>query len=47
MYIIRCDTPMPTFKSDCNTKFTLALCTAGIVLFGVCSCVYDWIAAAI
>ena len=36
MYIIRCDTPMPTFKSDCNTKFTLALCTAGIVLFGVC-----------
>lgn len=47
MYIIRCDTPMPTFKSDCNTKFTLALCTAGIVLFGVCSCVYNWIAAAI
>ena len=47
MYITRCDTPMPTFKSDCNTKFTLALCTAGIVLFGVCSCVYDWIAAAI
>ena len=47
MYIIRCDTPMATFKSDCNTKFTLALCTAGIVLFGVCSCVYDWIAAAI
>ena len=47
MYIIRCDTPMPTFRSDCNTKFTLALCTAGIVLFGVCSCVYDWIAAAI
>ena len=47
MYITRCDTPMPTFRSDCNTKFTLALCTAGIVLFGVCSCVYDWIAAAI
>lgn len=47
MYIIRCDTPMPTFRSDYNTKFTLALCTAGIVLFGVCSCVYDWIAAAI
>ena len=47
MYINHSDSPMPEFKSDCNTKFALAICTTGIVLFGVCSCVYEWIAAAI
>jgi hypothetical protein len=31
---------------DCNTKLALVICTAGILLFGVVSCVYDWIAAA-
>ena len=41
-----CDTPLPTFKSDCNSKLALAICTAGIVLFGVCSCIFDWISAA-
>ena len=46
MYIKPCDTPLPTFKSDCNSKLALAICTAGIVLFGVCSCIFDWIAAA-
>lgn len=43
MYIKKSDVPLPTFKSDCNTKLALALCTAGIVLFGVCSFFYDWI----
>lgn len=43
MYIKKPDAPLPTFKSDCNTKLALALCTAGIVLFGVCSFFYDWI----
>lgn len=43
MYIKKSDAPLPTFKSDCNTKLALALCTAGIVLFGVCSFFYDWI----
>ena len=47
MYINHSDAPMPTFKSDCNTKFALAVCTTGIILFGVCSYVYEWIAAAI
>lgn len=47
MYINHCDNPLPTFKSDCNTKFALAVCTTGIVLFGVCSYVYEWIAAAV
>ena len=43
MYIKKTDTPLPTFASDLTTKIALALCTAGIVLFGVCSVVYDWI----
>ena len=46
MYIKPCDNPLPTFQSDCNSKLALAICTAGIVLFGICSCIFDWIAAA-
>lgn len=46
MYIKHSDTPLPTFKSDNNTKFALAICTSGIILFGVCSYIYEWIAAA-
>ena len=46
MYIKPSDNPLPTFKSDVNSKVALAICTAGIALFGVCSCIYDWIAAA-
>ena len=43
MYIKKTDTPLPTLASGLSTKIALALCTAGIVLFGVCSVVYDWI----
>ncbi|MBO5186723.1 MAG: NADH-quinone oxidoreductase subunit N [Prevotella sp.] len=46
MYIKNSDTPLPAFKSDFDTRLALAICTAGIVAFGVFSCVYDWIAAA-
>jgi NADH-quinone oxidoreductase subunit N len=46
MYITKTDTPLPTFESDVNTKVAMAVCTAGVALFGVCSCVYEWIAAA-
>jgi len=46
MYITKTDSPLPTFKSDVNTKAALAICTAGIALFGVVSCIYEWIAAA-
>lgn len=46
MYINNEDAPLPAFRSDCNTRLALALCTAGIVAFGVFSCVYEWIAAA-
>lgn len=46
MYINKTDTPIATFKSDCATRTALALCTAGVLLFGVCSCVYGWLVAA-
>ena len=46
MYITKTDKPLPTFQSDINTKAALAICTAGIALFGVVSCIYEWIAAA-
>ena len=43
MYIKNAEHPLPTFKSDCDSKVALALCTAGILAFGVCSCIFDWI----
>ena len=46
MYITKTDEPLPTFVSDVNTKVALFICTAGIVLFGVVSCIYEWIASA-
>jgi NADH-quinone oxidoreductase subunit N len=46
MYITKTDTPLPTFQSDLNTKAALAICTVGVALFGICSCIYEWIAAA-
>ena len=46
MYINKTDTPLPTFQSDCATRTALALCTAGVLLFGVCSCVYGWLVQA-
>lgn len=46
MYIKQTDTPLSTFKSEETTKIALAVCTAGIVLFGICSCIYDYLFAA-
>ena len=46
MYITKTDTPLPTFQSDSSTRTALAVCTIGIALFGIASCIYDWIAAA-
>ncbi len=46
MYITKTDSPLPTFQSDQASKIALAVCTAGIALFGVVSCIYEWIAAA-
>ena len=46
MYINKTDTPLAPFQSDCATRTALALCTAGVLLFGVCSCVYGWLVQA-
>ncbi|MBQ9203375.1 MAG: NADH-quinone oxidoreductase subunit N [Prevotella sp.] len=46
MYITSEDHPLPTFRLDGATKVSLAVCTLGIVLFGICSCVYDYLFAA-
>ena len=46
MYISDNENPLPTFKSSCSTKMALAICTLGVVAFGVCSIVYNWIHAA-
>lgn len=45
MYIKKSENPLPTFKSHTNTKLALAVCTAGVVLFGVCYMVFNWIHA--
>ena len=46
MYITKTDSPLPTFKSDEGTKIALGICTVGIALFGIVSCIYEWIASA-
>lgn len=45
MYINKNDKALPTFKSDVNTKVALTICTAGILLLGVCSFVFEYIMA--
>ena len=45
MYIKSSDLPLPTFRTDGMTRLALTICTAGIVLFGVCSCIYEWLFA--
>ena len=45
MYIKKSDKPIPAFESDDSTKLALAICTAGVVLFGICSCVYSWLSS--
>ena len=46
MFIKQNDNPLPTFKSACSTKLALAICTVGIIAFGICSFVFDWISLA-
>ena len=41
MYITPNDTPIAAFRSDCSTRLSLALCTAGIIALGLMSAVYD------
>ena len=43
MYITKEENPLPTFKNGAAINWSLAICTAGILLFGICSCIYEWI----
>ncbi len=47
MYIKNTETPLPKFRSDCNTRLALFCCMAGVLLCGVASCFYGWINAAL
>ncbi|MDD7709334.1 MAG: NADH-quinone oxidoreductase subunit N [Prevotella sp.] len=46
MYIKPSEKPIAKFVSKPETKLALALCTLGVVLFGIVSGVYTWIYAA-
>ena len=43
MYITKEDHPLPFFANGRAVNWSLALCTVGILLFGICSCIYEWI----
>ena len=43
MYITKEENPLPTFKNGAAINWGLAICTIGILLFGICSCIYEWI----
>lgn len=43
MYIMPNDAPIPTFRSDAGTRASLTICTAGVILFGIAACIYNWI----
>ena len=46
MYIKKEDNPLPAFAHGKAINASLVICTVGIVLFGICSCIYQWIATA-
>ena len=46
MYITKEENPLPTFAHGRAINASLTICTIGILLFGVCSCIYQWIANA-
>ncbi len=46
MYIKKEDNPLPVFAHGRAINASLAICTVGIILFGICSCFYQWIANA-
>ena len=43
MYITKEENPLPAFKNGSAINWSLAICTVGILLFGICSCIYEWI----
>ncbi len=43
MYITKTESPLPAFRNGTAINWSLAICTVGILLFGICSCIYEWI----
>ncbi len=43
MYITNEENPLPAFRNGSAINWSLAICTVGILLFGICSCIYEWI----
>ena len=43
MYITKEENPLPTFKNGTAINWSLAISIVGILLFGICSCFYEWI----
>ena len=43
MYITKTDSPLPAFRNGTAINWSLAICTVGILLFGICSCIFEWI----
>lgn len=43
MYIQKNEQPIATFRSDCGTRWALALCTAGVLLLGIVGIAYNYI----
>lgn len=43
MYITKTESPLTTFRNGAAINWSLAICTVGILLFGICSCIYEWI----
>ena len=43
MYITKTDSPLPAFRNGAAINWSLAICTVGILLIGICSCIYEWI----
>ncbi len=47
MYIKSAENPLPTFRSDGNTRLALFCCMVGVLFGGVVSACYEWIVAAL
>ncbi len=47
MYIKSAEQPLPTFRSDNNTRLALTICMLGVLLAGVISACYEWINTAV
>lgn len=43
MYIQKSEQPIATFRSDCGTRWALAICTAGVILLGIVGVAYNYI----